>query len=136
MNNVTSLHAHAARAPQLDPENLAIAQLWRTQALPRRETLEACVEHLVTDRGLTDDAAENAAIQAYAELEGINKRHRIDISATTSHLLVITTSAGERLAITLADLLALVSPEQLAVQHLSFQPVGHRRLLILDRAEH
>ncbi|WP_275286900.1 hypothetical protein [Halomonas elongata] len=135
MNNVTSLHAHAARAPQLDPENLAVAQLWQTQTLPKREALEACIEHLVTDRGLTDGAAENATIQAYAEIEGANKRHRIDLEATTTRLLVIQTPAGERVALSLVDLLALVSPEHLAARHLTFRPIGkrHRRLLMLDR---
>ncbi|MDL4862270.1 hypothetical protein NPJ88_007985 [Halomonas elongata] len=123
------------QAPHLEPANLATARLWQHQTMRRCDAIQDSIEHLVTERGLTESIAEDATLQAFAELEGINKHHRIDVDASTSRLLIIRTPAGERVALTITDLLALVAPTSLAEKGLTFQPVG-RRLLVLDRAEH
>lgn len=134
----TDIHLRAGgngQAPHLDPANLATARLWQHQTMRRCDALQDSIGHLVTERGLTESIAEVATLQAFAELEGINKRHRIDIDASTSSLLVLWTPAGERIALTITDLLALVAPTFLAEKGLTFQPVG-RRLRVLERAEH
>jgi len=111
MGTVTPLRRQAA--PQLDPENLAIGRLWQRQQWPRHEAVEDCIDYLCDSYQHTERSAENAAVQALAELEGVNSRATIDIAATTSHVVVLTNRAGQRIALSVRDLHRLLEGQDL-----------------------
>lgn len=119
------------QAPHLAPENAATAQLWRTQGQRRAVAIDGCIEHLMVNHDMTERAAEDATLQAYADLESLNKVHAIDVEASTSRLLVIKTPGGARIALTISDLLTLLQPH-----HLQAANQESRRLLVLERAPH
>lgn len=106
MNKVIPMPA--TRAPRIDTHNLAIAELWRYRWENRVTALANCIEHLVTVHDMTEEAAEIAAIQAYADLESENKLVRIDTDATTAHVVVLRTEGGRPVMFTAADLLRLL----------------------------
>lgn len=104
MTNVTAIK----RAAQLDPHNLATAELWRHRWTNRVDALANCIEHLVVNHDMTENAAELAAIQAYAELESANQVARIDTDATTAHVVVMRTEGGRPVMFTVDDLLRVL----------------------------
>lgn len=106
MNNVTPITV--AQAPQLDTHNVAIAELWRNRWENRTNALANCIDHLVTVHDMTEAAAEIAAIQALADLECENKLARIDMNATTSHVVVLRTEGGRPVMFTMTDLMRVL----------------------------
>ncbi|SDK70414.1 hypothetical protein [Billgrantia gudaonensis] len=119
------------QAPHLASENVATAQLWRTRNQRRATAIDGCIEHLMVDHDMTERAAEDATLQAYADLESLNKVHAIELAASTSRLLVIKTPGGARIALTVSDLLSLLKP-----YHLEAANRESRRLLVLENAPH
>lgn len=111
MNNVTAIAT--ARAPHLDPQNVAIAQVWKLQQEPRATILDETIDYLMTHHDMTELGAENAALQALAEVETLNTTDTIDISATTSRLLVFRGRGGSRIALTVADIRRLLHGQDL-----------------------
>lgn len=97
----------------LDTENVAIARLWRHRDWPRHEALDDCIDYLCDVHGMPQQGAENAAFQALAEIESVNAHGSIDVSATTSHAVVITNRAGQRIALTVRDLRRLLDGQDL-----------------------
>lgn len=106
MSNVTAISV--ARAPHLDVHNVAIAELWRRRWENRTNALSNCIDHLVTIHGMSEQTAEIAAIQAYADLESENKLARIDMDATTSHVVVLRTEGNRPVMFTVADLVRVL----------------------------
>ena len=106
MHNVTPITV--ARAPKLDVHNVAIAELWRHRWENRANALANCIDHLVMVHDMSETAAEIAAIQAYADLECENKLARIDMNATTSHVVVLRTEGGRPVMLTVADLMRVL----------------------------
>ncbi|SDJ88968.1 hypothetical protein [Billgrantia gudaonensis] len=102
MNNVTPI------APQKDVHNLAAAQLFRTRWENRVNALSRCIDHLVIDHEMTEEAAELVAMQAYADLESTNQLARIDLDASTSHVVVLRTEGGRPVMFTASDLVHLL----------------------------
>ncbi|MBB3141243.1 hypothetical protein [Halomonas organivorans] len=129
MSNVMPIRP--ATAPRLDPENEATAHLWRHPGLPRAVAIDSCIEHLVVNREMTEHAAENAALQAYAEMESMNKVDRIDVEASSAHAVVLKRAGGSRVVLTVKDLLTLVESS-----HCTAANTDSRRLLVLERASH
>ncbi|PAU76759.1 hypothetical protein [Halomonas salipaludis] len=123
MNNITPINA--ARAPQLDSHNLAIAVLWRHRWENRVTALANCIEHLVTVHDMTEAAAELAAIQAYADLESENTLATIDMDASTSHIVVMRTEGGRPAMFTVSDLLRILG-----------QARDEGRAVVVDRESH
>ncbi|WP_046079974.1 hypothetical protein [Halomonas sp. HG01] len=129
MTNVAPIRPGAA--PQLDPHNVAVGRLWRHRDWHRAEALDDCIDYLCEAHEMTERTAENAALQALAELETINRRETIDLAATTSHAVVITNAAGQRIALTVSDLRELLKGHDLQVGN----TVGGT-LLMLERPTH
>lgn len=102
MTNVAPL------APHLDPHNLAAARLFRERWENRVNALANCIDHLVVDHDMTEDAAELVAIQAYADLESTNQVARVDVDASTSHVVVLRTEGGRPVMFTVTDLMRLL----------------------------
>lgn len=100
MTNVTPL-----RAPHLDAHNIASAQLFRTRWENRENALRDCIEYLAHHHDMTEEAAELAALQAYAEIESTNQQARIDVAASTSHMVLLRTEEGRPVVFTVNDLL-------------------------------
>ncbi len=76
MNNVIALRR--AAAPQaLDTESLATGYLFQVRWENRVNALAFCIRQLMTHHDMTEAAAELAAMQAYAAIEGVNQAARI-----------------------------------------------------------
>ena len=129
MTNVVPLRSSVA--PQLDPHNVAVGRLWRHRDWPRTEALDDCIDYLCDAEGMPEHAAETAAFQALAEIETLNQRDTIDIAATTSHALVITNAAGQRIALTTRDLRELLEGHDLQAGN-----TASGRLLMRERSAH
>ncbi|MCX2525200.1 hypothetical protein [Larsenimonas rhizosphaerae] len=82
----------------------------------------------MTEHDQPRDNASILALQAYAELEAVNRTAWIDLDASTANLLVIRQSDGPTQALTLTDLLRLVRHEALA-HHTVMAPTTHSPLL-------
>ncbi|WP_348826804.1 hypothetical protein [Halomonas sp. RT37] len=104
MTSVTALHR-----PHLDAHNLAAARLFRERWENRVTALGNCIEHLVVDHEMTEEAAELTAIQAYADLEATNQLARVDIDASTSHVVVLRTEGGRPVMFTVTDLMRILA---------------------------
>jgi len=104
MTSVTALHR-----PHLDAHNLAAARLFRDRWENRVTALGNCIEHLVVDHEMTEEAAELSAIQAYADLEATNQLARVDIDASTSHVVVLRTEGGRPVMFTVTDLMRILA---------------------------
>lgn len=104
MTSVTALHR-----PHLDAHNLAAARLFRDRWENRITALGNCIEHLVVDHEMTEEAAELTAIQAYADLEATNQLARVDIDASTSHVVVLRTEGGRPVMFTVTDLMRILA---------------------------
>nr|WP_300306961.1 hypothetical protein [Halomonas sp.] len=98
----------ATRAPQLDPHNLATAELFRQRGTNRVSALANCIEHLVVNHDMPEHVAEITALQAYADIESMNQVARVDINSSTSHLVVLRTEGGRPVAFTVTELLRLL----------------------------
>lgn len=113
MNNITSIAAHhAAGRPtvhQLDPHNLAIQRMFRNgHYLDRVSVIEKLTRYLMDELKLSERSAEIAAIQAFAETSRVNQVARIDIDASTSHVVVLRTVGGRSVVFTADDLLRVL----------------------------
>lgn len=104
MTSVTALHR-----PHLDAHNLAAARLFRDRWENRVTALGNCIEHLVVDHEMTEEAAELTAIRAYADLEATNQLARVDIDASTSHVVVLRTEGGRPVMFTVTDLMRILA---------------------------
>ncbi|MCJ8287104.1 hypothetical protein [Halomonas sp.] len=104
MTSATALHR-----PHLDAHNLAAARLFRDRWENRVTALGNCIEHLVVDHEMTEEAAELTAIQAYADLEATNQLARVDIDASTSHVVVLRTEGGRPVMFTVTDLVRVLA---------------------------
>lgn len=104
MDTVGKLHPEFDNSA-IDGHTTALAQLFRNRSLNRRQALQNCVEHLRSSAAMTQASAELTAIQAYADLESTNCPARIDVDATTSHVVVIRLSKGRTAAFTISDLM-------------------------------
>lgn len=111
MGTVTAIHQ--STACHLDTENVAIARLWNHRDWPRHEALDDCIDYLCDTHDMPSHRAESAAFQALAEIESVNARGTIDIASTTSHAVVITNKAGQRIALTVRDLRRLLDGQDL-----------------------
>ncbi|MCL7930460.1 hypothetical protein [Halomonas llamarensis] len=111
MGTVTPIRQ--AKFCPLDSENVAIARLWNHRDWPRHEALDDCIDYLCDAHDMPRHRAENAAFQALAEMESVNARGTIDIASTTSHAVVITNRAGQRIALTVRDLRRLLDGQDL-----------------------
>ncbi|MBZ9576753.1 hypothetical protein [Modicisalibacter sp. MOD 31.J] len=130
MNTATVTPIAKARAPHLQPENLATAHLWRyVGRTPRRDyLLDGCIEDLMVNHDMPERAAENAAGLAYADLDSLNKLATIELDATTTQGLILNTGRGQRVLLTVADLLNLLQSQRLATAN---KETG--RLLVIQR---
>ncbi|SDG21917.1 hypothetical protein SAMN05216571_106143 [Onishia taeanensis] len=124
-NNVTPLHA-----PHLDAHNIAAAQLFRTRWENRENALRQCIEHLVTEQAMTEDAAELTAIQAYADLEATNQTSRIDIDASTSHVVILRDESGRPVVFTVADLMHLLGKARAEGRAKVIDPTSERPVVL------
>ncbi|MCM2973472.1 hypothetical protein [Larsenimonas suaedae] len=92
----------------LDTTNAATAFLLTLpRPVAREDAVARCCAHLMTEHDQTRDNASILALQAYAELEAVNRTAWIDLDASTASLLVIRQSGGPIHALTLGDLLRL-----------------------------
>lgn len=107
MSTVTPIRRQPA-APQLDAENLATGYLFQVRWENRTSALAFCIRQLVSQHDMPEHAAELAAMQAYAAIDGVNQAARIDIDASTSYLVVLRTPGGYPVMFTTADLLRLL----------------------------
>lgn len=95
-------------AETLDINTLATTWLLRhARNLSRGTAITRCAAHLVETQEVSLDTAERVALQALAELESTNQRARIDLGASTAHVVVVHRPNGKPLAFTLCDLLRL-----------------------------
>nr|WP_300309246.1 hypothetical protein [Halomonas sp.] len=96
------------RRPHLDARNLAAARLLRDRWESRVNALANCIEHLMSVHEMTEQNAELAAIQAYAEIEATNQQARIDVEASTSHVVVVRTEEKYPVVFTITDLMKML----------------------------
>lgn len=113
------------RRPHLDAHNLAAAKLLRDRQESRVNALANCIEHLMTVHEMTEQSAERAALQAYAEIEAANLHSRIDVDATTSHVVVIRTGEKYPVVFTITDLMKMLD-----------QARQEDRAVVLNRERH
>lgn len=111
MPNVTPITS--AKAPQLDPHNVATAQLWRLRGEPRDVVLDETIDHLMINHDMTEHRAENAALQALAELETLNTCDIVDLNATTTNAVVLSNGHGSRVVLTVRDIRRLLNGQDL-----------------------
>lgn len=103
MNNVTPIRRQAA-APQLDAENLATGYLFQVRWESRHGAIAHCTRQLVAHHDMPEHVAEREALQAYAAIDSVNHRMRIEIDACTSHLVVLRDGGDRAIAFTVTDL--------------------------------
>jgi hypothetical protein len=96
--NVT--HINTAKSPF----DLATEILWQNRWDGRAEALRITIGTLVNDYGISENTAEVAAIQAFADLDSVNLTARIDVDATTSQVVVFRDAAGRPVMLTARDL--------------------------------
>lgn len=97
--NVTPIQAAKA------PFDLATEILWKTPfGQGRAEALRVTIGTLVNDYGISENTAEVAAIQAFADLDSVNLSARIDVDATTSHCVIFRDASGKPVMLTARDL--------------------------------
>lgn len=94
---------------KMSPEDAA-----RTYYLSMEETgdregcIRACINRLVEEKELSQSTAQHIAITAWAELRCINQSAYIDLSKSTSHVVMIRTR-GEAVYIPISDLLTFAT---------------------------
>lgn len=94
----------AARAPF----DIATEVLWQHRWQSRAEALRVTIRTLVADYTISEATAEVAAIQAYADLDSVNESARIDVDASTSHVVIVRDGAGRPVVFTTRDLSRLI----------------------------
>jgi hypothetical protein len=90
------------------PFDLATEILWRHRWRSRAEALRNTIGWMVSDYGISEATAEVAAIQAYADLDSANESARIDVDATTSHVVVFRDDSGRPVMLTARDLSRMI----------------------------
>lgn len=90
------------------PFDIAIDVLWKHRWQSRAEALRVTIRTLVSEHGIAEATAEVAAIQAYADLDSVNETARIDVDATTSHVVIVRDGAGRPVVFTTRDLSRLI----------------------------
>lgn len=89
------------------------------QQVDRRTTIERAVAHLQERFGLSEARAEIAVLQALGERDSCRRHEYIDLSLSTSFLLVIVDPvSGRKRGITLASLMAQLKTPALAAEPL------------------
>ncbi|MDQ7734668.1 hypothetical protein QT231_18315 [Halomonas sp. SpR1] len=96
--NVTPIQAAKA------PFDLATEILWQNRWDSRAEALRITIGTLVNDYAISEATAEVAAIQAFADLDSVNESARIDVDASTSHVVIFRDSTGRPVMLTARDL--------------------------------
>lgn len=86
------------------PFELATELLWQHRWDSRAEALRITIGTLVNDYGHSEATAEVAAIQAFADLDSVNESSRIDVDATTSHVVIFRDDSGRPVMLTARDL--------------------------------
>lgn len=86
------------------PFELATELLWQHRWDSRAEALRITIGTLVSDYGHSEATAEVAAIQAFADLDSVNESSRIDVDATTSHVVIFRDDSGRPVMLTARDL--------------------------------
>lgn len=96
--NVTPINAAKS------PFDLATEILWQNRWDSRGEALRITIGTLVNDYAISEANAEVASIQAFADLDSVNLSARIDVNATTSHVVVFRDASGKPVMLTARDL--------------------------------
>ncbi|SDI51447.1 hypothetical protein SAMN04487867_10841 [Vreelandella titanicae] len=96
--NVTPINAKKASF------DIATEVLWQNRWDSRAEALRITIGTLVNDYGIAEATAEVAAIQAFAALDSVNLDSTIDLTASTSHVVVLRTRNGYPVVFTARDL--------------------------------
>lgn len=86
------------------PFDLATELLWQNRWDSRAEALRITIGTLVHDYGISEATAEVASIQAFADLDSVNLEASIDLTASTSHVVVLRTRNGCPVMFTARDL--------------------------------
>lgn len=102
MSNVRPISAAKA------PFDIATEVMFKNRWQSRAEALRVTIRTLVTDYAISEATAEVAAIQAYADLDSVNESARIDLDASTSHVVIFRDAAGSPVVFTARDLSRLV----------------------------
>lgn len=90
------------------PFELATELLWQHRWDSRAEALRITIGTLVNDYGHSEATAEVAAIQAFADLDSVNESSRIDVDASTSHVVVFRDNSGRPVMLTARDLSRMI----------------------------
>ena len=90
------------------PFELATELLWQHRWDSRAEALRITIGTLVNDYGHSEATAEIAAIQAFADLDSVNESSRIDVDATTSHVVIFRDDSGRPVMLTARDLSRMI----------------------------
>jgi hypothetical protein len=98
------LPIHSAKSPF----DLATELLWSHRHDSRAEALRITIGTLVHDYGHSEATAEVAAIQAFADLDSVNESARIDVDATTSHVVIFRDDSGRPVMLTARDLSRMI----------------------------
>lgn len=96
--NVTNINTAKA------PFDLATELLWQSRWDSRAEALRITIGTMVNDYGISENTAEVAAIQAFADLDSVNLSARIDVNATTSQVVIFRDASGKPVMLTARDL--------------------------------
>lgn len=91
-----------------NPNDIALKALWEYRGHDRAAALGSSIKQLVSQHDISQPAAEIAAIQAFADLDSVNTSARIDIDASTSHVVVLRDAGGRPTMLTVRDLAKVV----------------------------
>ena len=127
--NVT--HINTAKAPF----DLATELLWQNRCDSRVEALRITIGTLVNDYGISENTAEVAAIQAFADIDSVGLSARIDVDATTSHVVIFRDGAGRPVMLTARDLDRMIQQARDAGLA-QVVDADTRRPVVLQTAEH
>lgn len=100
--NVTPINSAKA------PFDLATELLWQNRWDSRVEALRITIGTLVNDYGISEANAEVASIQAYADMDSVNEPARIDVDASTSHVVIFRDASGRPVMLTARDLSRMI----------------------------
>lgn len=70
--------------------------------------VDRCIDYLVADSHASHPTARDITMQAFGEFTARHRREYIDCSRTTSYALFLIDDKGERIALTLSELLQLI----------------------------
>lgn len=86
------------------PFDLATEVLWKHHWKSRAEALRVTIGTLVNGYGHSEATAEMAAIQAFADLDSVNADVSVDVSNSTSSVVVLRQGNGCPVMLTVRDL--------------------------------